>query len=156
MDATEFSERVRACEPKLYHMAKSLLLCEADCADAVQEALLKAWRKLGALRQEEYFETWLTRIVINECKSALRRRARRGESELNESLPAPPPPDPFLWDALTRLPEKYRLTLVLHYLYGYDLNAVARILRLPKTTVKGRLNRARGQLRAMWEKEASV
>ena len=153
MDVTQFSAKVRTCEQKLYHVAKCLLNCEADCEDAVQEALIRAWRKIGTLRHEEYFDTWLIRILINECKSELRRRARRPDSEIPESFPAPEAPDAALREALLQLDIKYRLPLTLHYLYGYEVKAVSRILRLPEGTCKSRLHRARQLLRDILEKE---
>ena len=67
----EFSERVRACQARLYRVAVSI--SHADAEDAVSEALLKAWKHAPGLRSDAYFETWLTRIVINECRTLLRR-----------------------------------------------------------------------------------
>ena len=107
MDEREFSERVAAMERKLYRVSFALLRSDADCADAVQEALLKAWRALAWLRREEYFETWLTRIAINECRRIL--RMRRHALELDARLPAPEPPDVGLRDALMALDVQLRL-----------------------------------------------
>ena len=70
----EFVQRVRACERRLYRVARAQLPSEADCEDAVQEALLRAWDRLDTLREEAYFETWLIRILINQCKTFYRRR----------------------------------------------------------------------------------
>ena len=100
MTNREFQERVRACQQKLYGMAYMLLHTSADCEDAVQEALLRAWQKLPNLRDERYFETWLTRIVINECKNQLARKKRRGEAPLDPKLAAPASPKPELHAAL--------------------------------------------------------
>ena len=86
MDNQEFQDRVRACERRLYATAYLLLHVTADCEDAVQEAVLRAWQRLPGLQNPQFFETWLTRIVINECKSQLRRRSRRGETELSPRL----------------------------------------------------------------------
>lgn len=82
MDERQFSQRVRACEQKLYNTARMLLPCQADCEDAVQEALFKAWARLDSLRDTGRFEAWLMRILINECKMLLRRRRAHRESAL--------------------------------------------------------------------------
>ena len=74
MDEQEFSRRVMQSRDKLFRIAYTLLHNEQDCADALQEALLRAWQNLSRLREERYFDTWLVRILINECK---RLRARR-------------------------------------------------------------------------------
>ena len=100
MNSHEFSERVLEMEPMLYRMAYGLLLNRTDCADAVQEALLRAWEKRRQLREEAYFRTWLTRILINECYSMLRRRKHAIPlDELPEPV-APPDADRELHDAI--------------------------------------------------------
>ena len=147
MDKTEFAAAVLAAEPTLYRVARSMLPCEADCADAAQSAILRAWEKLDTLKSPEYFRTWLVRILINECRSALRRRARFA-GEPDESLPVPEPERyDELYAALYSLDEKYRLPVTLHYLEGFRLAEIAEMLRLPQGTVATRLRRARELLR---------
>lgn len=153
MDNQEFQNRVRACERRLYATAYLLLHVTADCEDAVQEAVLRAWQRLPGLRNPQYFETWLTRIVINECKSQLRRRSRRGETELSPRLAAPVSPEPELHAALTALKWKYRVVLTLKYIDGYTIEEIARILTLPRGTVASRLDQAKRLLRAQMKGE---
>ena len=116
----------------------------------MQEALIKAWRALPTLRQEQYFETWLTRIAINECRSMLRRK--RNVQPLDPRMSAPPP-DMELRRAISELDEKLKLPVVMHYVNGFDVEETARILRLPQGTVKSRLHRARAQLRKLLEED---
>ena len=153
MDNQEFQDRVRACERRLYATAYLLLHVTADCEDAVQEAVLRAWQRLPGLQNPQFFETWLTRIVINECKSQLRRRSRRGETELSPQLAAPVSPEPELHAALTALKWKYRVVLTLKYIDGYTIEEIARILTLPRGTVASRLDQARRLLRAQMKGE---
>ena len=153
MDKQEFQDRVRACERRLYATAYLLLHATADCEDAVQEAVLRAWQRLPGLRNPQFFETWLTRIVINECKSQLRRRSRRGETELSPQLAAPVSPEPELHAALTALKWKYRVVLTLKYIDGYTIEEIARILTLPRGTVASRLDQAKRLLRAQMKGE---
>lgn len=148
MTNREFQERVRFCRQRLYGMAYMLLGTQADCEDAVQEALMKAWRKLASLREEQYFETWLMRIVINECRSLQRSHARRRETPLELCVAAlPASPEPELYMALKSLPGKYSVLLTLKYINGYTISEMAKILRLPQGTVASRLNRAKMLLR---------
>lgn len=148
MTNREFQERVRACQQKLYGMGYMLTHSQADCEDAVQEALLKAWRKLGSLREEQYFESWLMRIVINECRNIHRKRSRRGELPLETYAAAlPASPEPELYMALKSLPEKYSVALTLKYINGYTMEEMAKILHLPRGTVASRVNRAKMLLR---------
>ena len=149
MDNQEFSRRVAEARDKLFRISYTLLHNEQDCADALQEALLRAWQHLGRLREERYFDTWLVRILINECK---RLRARR---QPVISVPAAPfePDDRALHDALQALEEKYRLPVVLHYLEGYSLEEIAWLLRIPVGTVKSRMFTGRKRLRDILERE---
>ena len=154
MTRTDFITRVRACERRLYRVARTLLSSEADCEDAVQEALLKAWAKLDTLREEAYFETWLIRILINQCKSFYRRQPP-ATIELTDSIPCPETYDSPLLDALNRLPRKTGIALELHYIEGYSIKECARILSVPEGTVKWRLSQGRRQLtRAIGEEAA--
>lgn len=144
VQAHDFTGRVRAAEQKLFRIAYSVLRNEADCADAVQEALLKAWQKRGTLRDERLFDTWLVRIVINECYQLIRKH----RSVIPVQEPQRPAEDQALHDALMALPDNLRLPIALHYAEGYTVAEVARMLRLPQGTVKNRLVRGRKQLRA--------
>ncbi|MDD6041692.1 MAG: RNA polymerase sigma factor [Clostridia bacterium] len=110
---------------------------------------MRAWARRGTLREERMFSTWLMRIVINECKTLLRKRRRM---ILLEQLPEqafqmPADADGNLYAALFSLPEKNRVPLVLSALEGYTLSEIAQMLHLPVNTVKTRVSRARQQLR---------
>ena len=147
MDSHEFAERVEAMQGALYRVAYGLLLNRADCADAVQDALLRAWEKRRTLKDEAFFGTWLTRILINECYAVLRRRKTALPIDALPEPAAPPDADPALHDAIARLDEKLRLPIVLYYMEGYAVKDIARMLRLPAGTVKTRLAKARALLR---------
>ena len=147
MDSREFAQRVEAMQGALYRVAYGLLLNRADCADAVQDALLRAWEKRRTLKDEAFFGTWLTRILINECYAVLRRRKTALPIDALPEPAAPPDADPALHDAIARLDEKLRLPIVLYYMEGYAVKDIARMLRLPAGTVKTRLARARALLR---------
>lgn len=150
MDKTEFTAAVLAAEPTLYRVAKSMLGSEHDCADAAQQAILRAWEQLSSLRRPQYFKTWLVRILINECTAILRLRQRAApyEPTLAEAIPAASPTDHSdLYDALMALDETLRLPVVLHYLEGFKTREIAGMLGIPEGTVKSRLRAAREQLR---------
>lgn len=148
----EFIQRVRACERRLYRVARTMLPGECDCEDAVQEALLRAWNRRDTLKQEAYFETWLIRILINQCKSFYRRRPP-APTELTEDIPQPAPEESPLLDALSALPRKPRVALELHYIEGYSVKEIARILNAPEGTVKWRLSKGRALLKEIIDRE---
>ncbi len=153
VDEQTFVREVQAMERTLYRVSRSYLSRSEDCADAVQEALSKAWAKRKQA-DPTYFRAWLTRIVINECHNLYRRRKRMVYTEDVEVSQSADFDESFaLRQALSTLPEKLRLPLLLHYLEGFPLTDVARILHLPVGTVKSRLHQARKALRFELEQE---
>lgn len=146
MDKDFFVQEMEARAGMMYRVAFTILRNNDDCRDALQEAALKAWEKRGSLRDEGRFAAWVTRILINECYNMCRRR--RGTVSLEEAPePAAPPPDRALAQALQALPEQLRLPLVLQHGEGMDYEEIAEILHLPISTVRGRIHRAKQQLR---------
>ncbi len=149
MNSQQFAEEITAMQDVLYRVSYGLLLNRADCADAVQEALLRAWEKRHTLREEGYFRTWVIRILINECYTLMRRRKRTLPLEaLPEPIAPPDSGDPDLHDAIARLDAKLRLPVVLHYMEGYSVSEIADMLRVPGGTIKTRLSKARKLLKA--------
>ena len=148
MNEVVFTETVRRMTPEMYRVAVAMLWNDADATDAMQDAILRAWEKRDKLRDEAKLPAWLMRILVNQCRTMLRRRKFRA-LPLDEALEvsSPTPPDIGLWEALKALPDKYRLPIVLHHVNGYDLSQVAAMLRLSPQTVRGRLFYARKKLR---------
>lgn len=153
MELHEFSSRVRALEKKLYKTAVCILKNDADAADCVQEALLHAWKSLTRLKNEAHFETWLTRILINECKMLIRSGKNRPTEILTESIPAPDQETREIESALEALDEKYRLPIVLYHVNGMSIEETALILKKPISTIKTQLSRGRKKLQALLESE---
>ena len=154
MDKTAFTAAVLDAEPTLYRVARSMLGSEHDCADAAQQAILRAWEQLGTLKKPQYFKTWLVRILINECNAILRLRQRLApyEPAAAEAVPAPAAEDHSdLYAALMALEEKYRLPVVLYYWEGFKTREIARMLGVSEGTVKTRLRTAREKLRETLE-----
>ncbi len=146
MNRDDFAALVVGYTDRMYRISRSILLNDEDCRDAMQEAALRAWEKRHTLREERYFGTWLIRILINECRNI--QRKRRPNVSIDEiAEPSLPPPDPVLSITLERLDEKLRLPLMLHVSEGLSHAEIAQILHLPKTTVAGRIHRAKMQLR---------
>lgn len=153
VDEQTFVDEVRAMERTLYRVSRGYLGSWQECADAVQEALGKAWAKRESLSPER-FRPWLTCIVINECHNIGRRKKRVVlAAEVEPEGAYMPKTEADLYDSLRELPDKLRLPLTLHYLEGYELEDAARTLRLPRGTVKSRLHHARKALRLQLEKE---
>lgn len=145
MDKERFTQLALAQERRLYRIAVSYTASSADAEDAMQEALLRAWDRRDTLREEALFATWLTRILINECKNILRKRRRMIPVA---ELPAlfTPPEDEKAADVrrvLFAMQERYRVPLVLSLLEGYRLQDIATMMKLPLGTVKSRIARGK-------------
>lgn len=154
MTQTEFAIRAEQIKARLYRTAYLYLGSEAIALDAVDEAVYKALRALPRLRQEEYFETWMTRILINECKQELRRRKR----ELSmDALPETAAED-FdalpLKEAIRRLPTELKDVILLRYFTGLSQAETARTLGIPQGTAATRQRRALALLKLELEVEA--
>ena len=145
MDELAFLDAVRRDQAMLYRVAYTLLHNGEDCNDALQDAVVNAWRRLHTLRDEKAFRAWMTRITVNCAKDMLRRR-RLETVELTETIAAPPVADPVLSDALARLKEGLRLPITLYYMEGLSVAEIAQAMRLPQGTVKNRLARGRKKL----------
>ena len=147
MDRERFIAEIEACSGMMYRVAWSILRNDADVQDALQDAVLKAWEKRDRLQEERYFRTWLTRILINVCYDAQRKRRPAVPLDRVPAHASASAPDPDLAIALEAVPEKLRLPLVLCYSEGMSYEEAADVLRIPVSTVRGRLRRGKDALR---------
>lgn len=148
-----FEQRVTAGQKRMYRIARGYLSGEHDCLDAVSEAILKAWQKLDSLHNEQYFDTWITRILIRECINIQRRQSRTSPVPDVAEQPARPSDYGELRQALDALAQKLRVPVILHYMEGFAVRDIAQILRIPKGSVCSRLYEARKQMRQFMEEE---
>lgn len=150
MDNYTFEKLILQSEDALYRVSMAILKNETDAQDAVHDAILLAYQSLGKLRHEEYFKTWLTRIVINCCKKRLRERNRY--TDIGDTLPDIRSRDnPYasveIGEAIDALPQKIRLAVILFYIEDYSIKEISCALHIPEGTVKSRLNKGRNLLK---------
>jgi RNA polymerase sigma-70 factor (ECF subfamily) len=165
-DFDAFTALVNASASRQYAIA-TLIVRDGDRAqDAVQEALVSAWRGLSALRDPDAWDAWLHRLTVRACYAAARREKRRTLVE----LPAAPDHEPAGADdgaaalaerdrlerELGRLPIDQRAVLVLHFYVGLPLIEAAAVLDIPPGTAKSRLHRGLEALRSMMVVEPGV
>ena len=150
-----FARQVTDLQGGLYRVAASYLRGESDRLDAVSEAIARAWEKRGTLRDESLFATWLTRILIRECVNIQRRQRRSIPVETIPDAPCDEEDERIaaLREALAQLPQRQRTMTVLHYMEGYDVREVARIMGTTKSAVCAGLSRARARLRTLMGEE---
>jgi len=132
----------------------------SDSEDLAQEILVKGFQEIGGLRDGKRFAAWIAQIARNRCHDFLRVQGRRRDLLKREAARAedktePEEPDyAELHVALERLPEEYRLPLMLYYFDGQSAESVARALEMSPAGAYTRLSRARRELRRLLEEGA--
>lgn len=160
-DTEAFEVLLRRHEHRAYAVAVRVLGNRVEADDAVQEAYVIAWRRLGSFRGESSFSTWLYRVVVNACLDATKRRRPHVDLDAvrdhDDLLAAPDRHGPELTAeqhevrravnaALQALPPSLRTVWVLREVEGCSYEEVADIVGTSTSTVRGRLHRARVQL----------
>lgn len=135
----------------VYRLALCRLQNTADAEDIYQDTFLALFQQSGAESwEEERLKAWLLRVAVNACTDMGRRRRRTACVDIDE-LGSLAGEDSYgcieLWDAVNRLPEKYRVVFHLFYGESCKTEEIGRILNIPASTVRVRLNRARNTLR---------
>lgn len=147
MEVSKFEHLVRESQDTMYRISMSILKNEHDAQDAVSEAILKAYENLHKLRKEEYFKTWLIRILINECQKTLKKSHGITSLESEKSPEISDRNNPYIsveiGDAIDSLPQKIRLVVIMFYVEDYSIKDIKRVLNIPEGTVKSRLNKGR-------------
>ena len=132
-------------ERQLYSTAKTILINDQDCADAIQETIVKAFSKIGTLRNDKYAKTWLIRILINECYTLLRKSSKlvslEGMSEMTEIETDQRTDYSDLYRAVNSLKEELRMPVILYYIEDFNIKEIT------EGAVQKRLARARGKLK---------
>ena len=161
-DHDAFARLAAASIGRLNGIARLILHDYALAEDAVQESLLDAWRDLRGLRDPDAFDAWLNRILVRCCQNARRRASRRGRVELLGLTVDRPASDDVesalanadqLERALRQLTHDQRTVLVVAYYLDLSMADAAATLGIPVGTMKSRLNRALGALRAAVDAE---
>lgn len=154
MKDTEYFERVEKLRNQLYRIAYPYFNSESMAVDAVDEAVYKGYLKRFQIRQEQFFETWMTRIVLNICNSKYQKYKRQvGIEEIKEIASAEELDSYSLKEAMQKLPEKYRQIVILKFFSGYGITEIAQLLKLPQGTVATRLKKALQLLKLELEEE---
>ena len=136
----------------VYRLALCRTQSIADAEDVYQDVFLRLFGQEIADWDGTRLKAWLIRTTLNRCADIHRFRLRRPVLSLEELPDTARPADERgaeLWEAVTRLPEKLRIPIHLHYGEGYSTEEIAAMLDIPAATVRTRLHRARGKLKAL-------
>lgn len=162
-----FAQLIEERSNKLYRTAWAILRNDADAFDATQEACLSAWRELPRLRDPQAFDAWLSRSLVNRCRTMLRERKRTMvrevpiEADQHSKEPATEggldggfASSEAIRRAFARLSSEDRTYLALHYAQDRSIEEMSQLVGAPAGTVKWRLARARAALERQLAREA--
>lgn len=148
-DAEAFITLIEENKQSMYKVARGFLRNEEDAADAMAETVLNCYEKIGMLKDNAYFKTWMIRILINNCKDILQKQRRsvpmediperedeRSEGSIEE-----------FQKLIEPLKEQDRSIFTLYYVYGMKVKEIAADLGMKESTVLSRLKRGREALR---------
>ena len=167
----QFEQLAAESERKVYAACYHMMGNREDALDCAQETMLRAFRAFESFRRDAHFSTWITRIAMNVCTDALRKRrdvysldAMREETgydvadERKNVYAALEEKERkrLLREALSQLPPDMRQMIVLRDMQGMSYDEMAEVLDMPLGTVKSRLNRAREKLCVILKKSSEL
>lgn len=156
-DREAFVELVSCCMEKVARIVLYIVGNRAISEEVAQEAFLRAYEKIHTLKHGVPFDNWITRIAKNLAIDKVRRR-KRVRPLLKEVDWGDPNDHDIVQDVrreLMKLPEKFRLPLLLTYYEGMSVVEVSKMLRIPVGTVKSRIHHAKGKMRKALESEVT-
>jgi RNA polymerase sigma-70 factor, ECF subfamily len=138
-----------------YRIAKRILQNDEDVEDAFQEMVIKGYRFKKGLKEESYIKTWLTKILINQCKTMLKKRNKGtfsieqhhelGQNTNFEKIE--------IKEYINQLDHNLKVIAVLYYYNDLPLKEIAEIVDVPIGTIKSRLSKVRTNLKSLMEEE---
>ncbi len=157
-DKEAFNKLIIEIEIDLYKIAKMRLNSECDIEEAVQETIIQAYQNIKKLRANNYFKTWIIKILINKCNSIYKKNKKHISIENNilenyytmeeeNSIESNVEFELLIKD----LDYKYRIVIILYYLEKYSNKEISQILNIPISTVKNRISRARQKIKKILE-----
>ena len=170
-DMDAFEELIKKYEGRVFSISSRMLAFSEDSKDAAQETFLKAYRSIKGFRGDSKFSTWLYRIANNVCLDFLRRKDRRelsldyeasyGDGEM-QTIDIPSEIDvesvveqsefrTLVQKAINNLPDQHRTMIVMRDVQELSYAEISALLGLPEGTVKSRINRARKNLREVFQ-----
>ncbi len=153
--ADELEQVMNTYGNMLFRLCLVMLNSSADAEDAMQETMLKYYRKAPIFTDEEHKKAWLIKVATNQCRDILRFRAKHPLAEDTDiyEYKNSESENSGIMDALMTLPEKFRLVLILHYVEEYSVKDIARIIGKTPSAVKMRLQKGRKLLKEVYRKE---
>lgn len=160
-DVDAFTQLIHSINNDLYRVAKSMLDCNDDISDAIQETMIIAYKKIKRLSDNSKFKSWIIKILINECNNIYRKRKKHSNIckivKENSNL--------VIYDfenfdinskidfnlLIEHLNYEEKLIITLYYNSSYSCDEISKILNMNVNTVKSKLIRARNKLKKLYK-----
>jgi len=157
-DTKALEQLIHMYEVKLYKTARTILECEDDINEAIQQTIILIYKNIGQLKNEKSFGSWVFKILVNKCKDIWNQNSNRNKKLLdlneNQDIPNIEKEDySFVNEALSQLDENHKEVTILYYYDGFSVKEISKILNIPQGTIKSRLSRARKKLEKLIRKE---
>lgn len=151
MENTTFISKLNNIKEQMYMVALSVVRNHVDAEDVVQEAILVAYEKIRTLKNDDCFNAWMLRIVVNQAKMYIRKNHR---IILTDEIPETLTQDNYedVWEIVLSLKKELSTVVVLYYAHEYSVSEIAKIMSIPIGTVKSRLSKARKIIREEFER----
>lgn len=146
-----FSALIKAYEKDLYRVSIAMTKNEDDALDCIQETILQAYTSIKNLKNNQYFKTWLIKILINKCNALLQKNKKLVElnSYIIEKTTIENEDRLDIKNSIENLEDDLRLIVILYYYEDLSIKDIAESISIPEGTVKSRLSRARNKLKEM-------
>ena len=149
-DSEAFEQLLIVHSDRLYRTAYLYVGNRDDALDIVQETAYKAFSSIRQLKNEEFFLTWITRILIHCAYDVQRKRKKVFPLEDQLAIPREQNEEKMdLTEAIGKLPEKHRMSIILFYYYDMSLKEISKVLETPENTIKTYLSRGKKLLRKL-------
>ena len=151
-------ELIEAYQKSLYAAEFNICRNTDDANDVVQDTFIQYYTTKKQFQDEEHLKAWLLRVAINRAKDISRsfwKKNRLSIEDYADAVPFESREETGLFEAVMRLPEKYREVIHLYYYEDLSIKETARILRITEGSVKMRLSRGRSFLRDVFKEEES-
>ncbi len=133
----------------MYRVAFGILKSDEEISDAISNTIVIIFEKIHTLRNEEFFKTWLTRILINECYKIYKQNKKiiylencnEGTLSYNDTYG-----DFEIRNIVNKLDKDLKEVVILYYFEDFSIKQISKVLKIPEGTVKSRLSRARSTL----------
>ena len=155
-----FERLINTVRVKLYKTGMAILKIDDDVCDAIQETLISAYKHFDTFKEERYFSTWITRILINKCYDIINKNKKivslneKMETEFDEVYYDRYKEESILEKSLNQISQDLKLVTVLYYYDEFSVKEISEMLNIPEGTVKSRLARARDKMYEILKKEA--